>query len=232
MNIIITGAGKGIGFETALKLAADSNNTVIAISRNEAHLKKLSDKSKGAIKTLCYDFKQYKGIPTLLVPEIKKLVKQVDVLINNASVLHKKNLSELLTGEIEESFFVNVFAHMLLIKELLPVMGGKYPSHIVNVGSMGGVKGSVKFPGLSAYSATKAALINLTESIAAEVKDKNIFVNCLAFGSVQTEMFSMAFPATKAGLTMEQASKYLADFAMNGHKYFNGKVLEVSNSTP
>jgi len=232
MNIIITGAGKGIGFETALKLSADSNNTVIAISRSESHLKKLSDKSRGAIKTIRFDFKMYKAIPSMVVPEIKRLTKHVDVLINNAGVLIKKNLEALSANEIEEAYSVNVFAHMLLIKELLPVMGGKTRTHIVNIASMGGVQGSEKFPGLSAYSSTKAALINLTECLAVELKEKNISVNCLAFGSVQTEMFGDAFPHTEAGLTVAEASKYLADFCVNGNKYFNGKVLEVSTSTP
>ena len=232
MNIVITGAGRGVGFETALKLAADTNNTVIAISRSEKNLKKLSDKSRGAIKTVCFDFKIYKGIPSLLVPEIKRLCKQVDVLINNAGVLIKKNLTELSTSEIEEAYSVNVFAAMLLIRELVPVMGGKYPSHIVNISSMGGVQGSVKFPGLSTYTSAKAAIINLTECLAVELKEKNISVNCIAFGSVQTEMFNEAFPHVKAGLTTEQAAKYLADFCLTGHKYFNGKVLEVSTSTP
>lgn len=232
MNIVITGAGKGIGFETALKLAEDKNNTVIVVSRSEAHLKKLADKSRGTIKTIRFDFKMYKGVPTMLVPEIKKMTKHVNVLINNAGVLMKKNLEALSANEIEEAYSVNVFAPMLLIKELLPVMGGKIHSHIVNISSMGGVQGSVKFPGLSAYSSTKAAMINLTECLAVELKEKNISVNCLAFGSVQTVMFAEAFPHTKAGLTVIDAAKYLAEFCVNGNKYFNGKVLEVSTSTP
>ncbi len=120
---------------------------------------------------------------------------------------------------------------MLLIKELIPMMEGRQ-SHIVNIGSMGGVQGSVKFPGLSAYSSTKAALINLSEVLAVELKEKNISANSIAFGSVQTEMFGEAFPSVKAGLSVNDAAKYLADFCLNGQKYFNGKVLQVSTSTP
>jgi short-subunit dehydrogenase len=232
MNIVITGAGKGIGYETALLLAADSNNSVIGISRNEMHLKKLSEKSKGAIKTLCYDFKMYKGIPTLLVPEIRKLTRHVDVIINNAGLLTKKNIEQVSANEIEESYAVNVFSHILLIKDLLPLMGGKTRTHIVNISSIGGVQGSVKFPGLSIYSSTKAAIINLTECLAAELKEKNIIVNCLAFGSVQTEMFGNAFPLTKASISTVEAAKYISEFCTSGWKYFNGKVVEVSNSIP
>lgn len=232
MNIVITGASKGIGFETALLLSADKNNTVIAISRSEKGLKKLSDKSHGTILTIRYDLKMYKAVPSLLVPEIKKLTRHVEVLINNAGAFVKKNLEQLSANEIEEAYAVNVFAPMLLIKELLPVMGGKTRTHIVNIASMGGVQGSEKFAGLSAYSSTKAAMINLTECLAVELKEKNISVNCLAFGSVQTEMFADAFPHTKAGLTVAEASKYLSEFCVSGNKYFNGKVVEVSTATP
>jgi NAD(P)-dependent dehydrogenase (short-subunit alcohol dehydrogenase family) len=231
MIFVITGAGKGIGYATALQLAADKNNTVIAIARKADALAKLKAESNGVIQTITFDFKNYKDIATVLIPEIKKIAKQVDVLINNAGVLVKKNLAELSASDIEESFSVNVFSHMLLIKELIPIMEGRQ-SHIVNIGSMGGVQGSVKFPGLSAYSSSKAALINLSECLAVELQEKNISVNSIAFGSVQTEMFGQAFPQMKAGLSVSDAAKYLADFSMNGQKYFNGKVLQISTSTP
>jgi short-subunit dehydrogenase len=231
MIIVITGAGKGIGYAAAIQLAADKNNTVIAIARKPEALAKLKAESKGSIQTISFDLKNYKDIFSTLIPEIKKLAKQVDVLINNAGMLVKKNLTELSAADIEESFSVNVFSHMLLIKELIPLMEGRQ-SHIVNIASMGGIQGSVKFPGLSAYSSTKAALVNLSETLAVELKEKNISVNSVAFGSVQTEMFGEAFPSVKAGLSVQDAAKYLADFSLNGQKYFNGKVLQVTTTTP
>lgn len=104
--------------------------------------------------------------------------------------------------------------------------------HIVNISSMGGFQGSVKFPGLSAYSASKGALAILTECLAEELKDKNIKVNCLALGSSQTEMFEAAFPGMQAGTLAFEMGRYVADFALNGSKYFNGKIIPVSNTTP
>src|SRR5215212_8540794 len=215
MIIVITGAGKGIGYATALQLAADKNNTVIAIARKPAALAKLKAESNGAVQIIIFDLKNYMDVSSVLVPEIKKLAKQVDALINNAGVLVKKNLAELSGSDIEESYSVNVFSHMLLIKELIPMMEGRQ-SHIVNIGSMGGIQGSVKFSGLSAYSSTKAALINLSECLAVELQEKDISVNSIAFGSVQTEMFGEAFPSMKAGLSVSDAAKYLADFSLNG----------------
>lgn len=231
MIIVITGAGKGIGYATALQLAASQNNTVIAIARKPDALSKLKAESDGAIQTISFDLKNYRDIAAALVPEIKKITKQVDVLINNAGMLVKKNLTELSAADIEESFSVNIFSHMLLIKELVPMMQGRQ-SHIVNISGMGGVQGSVKFPGLSVYSATKAALINLAETLAVELQGKNISVNSVAFGSVQTEMFGEAFPGVKAGLSVADAAKYLADFSVNGQKFFNGKLLQVTTTTP
>ena len=97
---------------------------------------------------------------------------------------------------------------------------------------MGGINGTSKFAGLAAYSSSKGALSILTECLAEEFKNENIKVNALALGSVQTEMFSKAFPDFKAPLTSQQMGEYVAWFAMNGRKFFNGKILPVALSTP
>jgi NAD(P)-dependent dehydrogenase (short-subunit alcohol dehydrogenase family) len=106
------------------------------------------------------------------------------------------------------------------------------PSHIVNIGSMGGFQGSAKFAGLSAYSASKAALHNFTECLAEELKERKISVNCLALGSAQTEMLEKAFPGYESPVMAFEMGKYIADFALTGHKFFNGKVLPVAVTTP
>jgi NAD(P)-dependent dehydrogenase (short-subunit alcohol dehydrogenase family) len=105
-------------------------------------------------------------------------------------------------------------------------------SHILNIGSMGGFQGSVKFPGLAAYSASKAALHVLTECLAAELADQQIKVNCLALGSAQTEMLDKAFPGYQSPVSAAEMGKFIADFAISGHKIFNGKILPVSVTTP
>ena len=97
---------------------------------------------------------------------------------------------------------------------------------------MGGFQGSSKFPGLSIYSATKAAVACLSEVLAEEFKSSGISVNCLALGAVQTSMLQNAFPEYKAPLSSSEISKFIADFCIHGNKYFNGKILPVSLSTP
>jgi NAD(P)-dependent dehydrogenase (short-subunit alcohol dehydrogenase family) len=97
---------------------------------------------------------------------------------------------------------------------------------------MGGIQGSMKFAGLSAYSSSKGAVITLSELLAEEYKDREIAFNVLALGSVQTEMLEEAFPGYKAPLTAIEMANYIFDFTLTGNKYYNGKVLQVSSSTP
>jgi NAD(P)-dependent dehydrogenase (short-subunit alcohol dehydrogenase family) len=151
-------------------------------------------------------------------------------LINNAGTLVYKNIGELSADELDLMYRINLKAPFLLIQALLPLMSKG--SHIVNIGSMGGIQGSVKFPGLSGYSATKGALSILTEALAEELKDSGISINCLAPGSVQTEMLAQAFPGFKASLEPREMAQFIRDFALHSGKFFNGKVLPVSTSTP
>ena len=97
---------------------------------------------------------------------------------------------------------------------------------------MGGVQGSMKFPGLAAYSSSKAAVITLTELWAEEFKETGPSFNVLALGAVQTEMLEEAFPGYKAPNTALEMASYIKDFALTGHKFYNGKLLQVSSSTP
>jgi len=120
----------------------------------------------------------------------------------------------------------------MLIQKLLEKMGGSTPSHVVNISSMGGFQGSMKFPGLSIYSATKAALASLTECLAEEFKKENVFFNALALGAVETEMLEEAFPGYKAPINADEIAEFIADFAFNGYNYMNGKIIPVSLSTP
>lgn len=220
MNIIITGASRGIGYETARLLSKD--HKVIAISRNAE-----KNKLPGVIP-IAFDL-ETGNIRKDLVPIIEKHFQSVDVLINNAAAFIKKPFSEITTEDFEKIFRVNVFAVAELTRSVLPLMG---QGHVLNIASMGGIQGSLKFPGLSAYSSSKGALITLTECLAEEHKTKKISFNAIAFGSVQTEMLEAAFPGFKAPLSAKEAAEFTAHFAINGNKYFDGKILQMSLSTP
>nr|NQU94102.1 SDR family oxidoreductase [Bacteroidota bacterium] len=234
MNIVITGASKGIGFAVAKKMCTYAGNTIVAISRNEEQLEQLQDFCSenypgSKLETIVFDLGVGDYLNNLL-PQILRLISSVDVLINNAGLLINKPFEYLSDTDFDEIFNVNVKAVFKLTKTLLPHMNKN--CHIVNAGSMGGVQGSSKFPGLSLYSAAKGAVAILSEAMAEELKEKDIKVNCLAYGAVQTEMLSMAFPGYQVPLQPEEMAEFVAEFALNGHKYFNGKVLPVSVSTP
>jgi NAD(P)-dependent dehydrogenase (short-subunit alcohol dehydrogenase family) len=233
MNIVITGASSGIGYATALKFAENKDNRIIAIARNKQLLTKLVDaklasNSPGEIIPLVFDLES-KDMSTV-IKEAQKLGK-INILINNAAVLVNKKFSELGDQDWERIYSVNVFGQARIIRTLLPFFDKNDYSHIINISSMGGFQGSDKFPGLAAYSSSKAAMINMTECLATELIDDNISVNCLALGTVATEMQKKAFPDYKAKIQPEDIAEYLVYFSENGAKYYNGSVLPVSLTT-
>ncbi len=233
-NIIITGASQGIGFETIKKFSKEINCQIIAISRNENNLIRLKNEClkenpNATIFPMAFDLVKEDYNKTL-IPFIKNHFDSVDILINNAGKLVNKPFKQLSEDDFNQVFDVNMKSIFKLTQACLPFM--KKGSHIVNISSMGGIQGSVKFPGLSLYSASKGAVSIFTEVLAEELKEQHISVNALALGSVQTEMLSQAFPGFKAALTPQEMATYLFDFALNGHTYYNGKVLPVSSTTP
>ncbi|MBI1289548.1 MAG: SDR family NAD(P)-dependent oxidoreductase [Flavobacteriales bacterium] len=232
MNVIVTGASSGVGYALVKKLIEhDDVEKVIGIARRKEKLEELAgfaaSKGKGW---------KYVGIAEdvyeISSEAIADHLDRVDVLVNNAGLLVNRSFVELTEEDFEQVYKVNVFAPARLTRLLKPMMGGVKPSHIVNIGSMGGFQGSSKFPGLAAYSSSKSAIAGLSECLAEEFKNDNIKVNCLAFGAVQTEMLAQAFPGFKAPLTSDEMADFVLDFALYGHKYFNGKVLPVSSTTP
>ena len=232
MNILITGASSGIGFETALKLS--KNHTVIAIARSEDRLGQLKSQAESEYpyaKLIPFAFDIASGNYDDLDMLIYDL-KRIDVIINNAGLMINKDFEALDDTDCNSLLQVNLLGPVKIIRKILPFMGKEAKAHIVNISSMGGFQGSMKFPGLSAYAASKAALANLTEVLAAEFEEKNIAVNCLAIGAVETDMLFKTFPEYKAPLKAIEMAEYIADFSLNGHKYYNGKILPVALSTP
>lgn len=224
-NIIITGTSRGIGFEL-VKLLARQGHSVLALSRNT---KPISDLNLSNVTCLSFDLADIRSYKT--VSEFLKTNWQnVDVLINNAGALLNKPFEEISYEDFKAVYDVNVFGVAEIIKTILPFT--TKASHVLTISSMGGIQGSAKFPGLAAYSSSKGAVITLTELLAEEYKDTGPSFNALALGAVQTEMLAEAFPGYQAPVTAFEMATYIADFALNGHKFYNGKILQVSSSTP
>jgi NAD(P)-dependent dehydrogenase (short-subunit alcohol dehydrogenase family) len=223
-NVIITGASRGIGFELA-KLFANEGHAVLALSRNDSPISNLNLSN---ISSFPFDISK-EGDMVKLASFLKEW-KSVDILINNAGKLINKPFLETSTEDFEEVFRVNVFGLAEVTKIVLPKMPKN--GHVVTISSMGGVQGSLKFPGLSAYSSSKGAVITLTELWAEEFKETGPSFNALALGAVQTEMLAEAFPGYEAPTTALEMAEYIKNFALKGHKMYNGKLLQVSSSTP
>ncbi|MBT8302764.1 MAG: SDR family oxidoreductase [Maribacter sp.] len=224
-NIIITGTSRGIGFEMA-KLLADEGHKVLALSRNDKAIAQLNHKN---ISGFPFDITKSEDLKKV-DDYLSQNWKIVDILINNAGMLLNQPFLETSSEAFEMVYKVNVFGVANLTKLVLPRM--PKDGHVVTISSMGGVQGSVKFPGLAAYSSSKGAVITLTELWAEEFKETGPSFNVLALGAVQTEMLKEAFPGYEAPTTALEMALYIKDFALSGHKMYNGKLLQVSNSTP
>ncbi len=224
-NIIITGTSRGIGFKM-VQLFSKSGYNVLALSRNEKPIQELNLYNVTAFSFDLNKPEAYKQVEDF----VNQNWKQVDVLINNAGVLLNKPFSEISMSDFEQVYKTNVFGVAELTRKMIPFM--KEESHVVTISSMGGVQGSMKFPGLAAYSSSKAAVITLTELLAEEYKESGPSFNVLALGAVQTEMLEEAFPGYIAPNTALEMAEYIFEFSLSGNKYYNGKMLQVSNSTP
>ncbi len=223
--ILVTGTSRGIGFELS-KLLADAGHKVLALSRNEKPIKNLGHKN---IETFPFDIAE-PGDREKLATYLTENAIEVAALINNAGTLVNKPFMETTDAEFKAVYEVNVFGVAALTRLVLPFM--QKSGHVLTISSMGGVQGSAKFPGLSAYSSSKGAVITLTELLAEEFKETGPSFNVLALGAVQTEMLEEAFPGYTAPVTAGEMAAYIMDFALNGQKLYNGKVLQVSSSTP
>jgi len=223
-NIIITGTSRGIGYEMALQFA-NAGHQVLAISRKTSQVL-MEHENITCLPIDISDGNQLQQVQNF----VSKTWKKVDVLIHNAGSLLHKNFTEISSQEFQNIYKVNVFAVAELTKICIPFM--EKGSHVVTISSMGGIQGSMKFVGLSAYSSSKGAVITLSELLAEEYKENGIAFNVLALGAVNTEMLQEAFPGYEAPLSAKEMADYIFNFALTGNKYYNGKVLQVSSSTP
>jgi short-subunit dehydrogenase len=231
MNIIVNGGTSGIGKEIVLVLAREKSNMILVTGRNDKILKQLSSEGKYKnVTSVMIDLLKFEDQEKSFFTAVSSRMKSVDILINTAGYLVVGEFMKFSNRNAREMMETNFFGPALVIKTLCPLM--RKGAHIVNISSMGGYQGSAKYKGLSYYSASKAAISCLSECLAAELSDKGISVNCLALGAVQTEMFEEAFPGLRAPVTAGEIAEFIADFALNGNKFFNGKVLPVAVGNP
>lgn len=153
----------------------------------------------------------------------------LQVIIHNAGALVYRPFAQTTESDLTHIYKVNVFAPYLLTQALLPHMKS---THVINISSVGGVEGSLKFAGLSAYSSSKAALNCLTEMWSEEFKETDIVFNCLALGSVETDMFKEAFPGVPAASSPQNMARFIVSFAFDAPQVMRGKIISLSLGNP
>ena len=221
-TIVVTGSSSGIGNEIC-RQAAKLNHKVISISRNIEPLNGIN-----GIDSYSVDITDENSIKNF-IDDLRMRDLKVDILINNAGHLSNKLFGKTSYESFKQTFDVNVFGLAEITRSLIPLINKS--GHVINISSIGGVNGSKKFPGLSVYSSSKAAVIALTEVLAEEYPQGPSF-NVLALGAVQTKMLKEAFPDYDVQTKPKEMAKYILDFAVNGNNLFNGKLISVSNSNP
>ncbi|MTI88527.1 MAG: SDR family oxidoreductase [Balneolaceae bacterium] len=227
-NIIVTGASRGIGYQTALELA-QQKHTVIAIARSTERLEKLAaERTEGTIIPLPADLTSQEDIKN--IEQQLATMDGIHGLINNAGAVQRKAFMDTDMEDWQKLVDINLYAIVSLTQAIKPHMPAG--SHIVNISSMSGFQGSSKFPGLSVYGASKAAVIGLSEVLSTEFAEDDIAVNCLCLGAVQTEMLEEAFPGFEAPVSAQQIGQYVANFVLSSHHFYNGKVLPVALNNP
>lgn len=227
MTVCVTGASRGLGKAMVESFLASSEAEVLAVTRHPEALAAVLEDWGNRVHVVAADICTAEGRAS--VAEELKEMAPLQVLIHNAGALVYQPFPETSEAALEQIYRVNVFAPYLLTQSLLPYMEH---THIINISSVGGVEGSLKFAGLSAYSSSKAALNCLTEMWSEEFKETSLVFNCLALGSVETDMFQEAFPGVPAASTPQEMAKFITAFAFDAPAVMKGKIISLSLGNP
>lgn len=224
-TVCITGASQGVGFGLVEAFLNNGDFKVVAVTRSGEKLK--SKVSHSQLHIIECDVTTEQGREDLF--NGLSALPPLSVLIHNAGALLYKPFPEITEKELNAIYNVNVFAPFLLTQKLLPIMNA---THTIHISSVGGVEGSLKFAGLSAYSSSKAALNCLTEMLSEEFKNTDNVFNCLALGSVDTEMFAQAFPGASASSSVSEMAAYIYNYALTAPSVMKGKIISLSLGNP
>ncbi len=225
---IVTGASSGIGKATAEMLAGRGARVVI-FARSAEKLERLAQKFGDRMAAVAGDVTDVADVERLFSTAESRF-GSCDLLVNNAGVIDPAPLVDTTLEQWRRMFSVNVDSVFLTCRRALPAMLAKRSGTIVNVSSISGVAGPEKFPGWVSYCASKGAVISLTESLAVEVKDRGVRVNCVSPGSVDTRMWADASGGAPASMTAEEVAETILFLASPRSRPMNGQNLDVYSS--
>jgi 3-oxoacyl-[acyl-carrier protein] reductase len=233
-TVIVTGGSRGIGKATVLKLASMGAKIAFTYNSNEESSKKVVKES--GIKDIAY-FKCDVSKPEECKNLIKEVIKKfgsIDILVNNAGIYIPMPFLKVKEKDFYDQFNTNVLGLIVLSQEVIKSFG-KNGGNIINLSS---IVATSPFPNISIYSATKAVVDNLTITMAREFAGKNIRVNAIAPGGVDTDMgrttdpkvrdqVNAATPLAPRPGTPEEIANVIAFLASNESYWINGKVITV-----
>lgn len=233
---IVTGGSRGIGRAICLELAARGMNIVFSYAGNEqAAAQTLADiEGMGARgRAVRADASSPEAAATL-VSCTREEFGGVDVLVNNAGITRDKIAMRMGDEDFDEVIATNLRGAFLLSREVLRPMMRARRGRIINLSSVVALRGNA---GQVNYAASKAGLIGMTKSLAREVAGRDITVNAVAPGYIETDMtaampeaareaMTSGIPAGRAG-TPEDVAKAVAFLASDDAAYITGEVLRV-----
>ena len=220
--VIVTGASSGIGRATA-ELFAREGALVAIFARSE---EKLAAMAGDRVLAVAGDVANEADIERLFA-EVESRFGDCDVLVNNAGTTDVARLIDTTPDRWDRMFAVNVRGAYLATRRALPAMLARRSGAIVNVASISGVLGPQKFPGFVSYCASKAAVIEMTEALAVEVRDAGVRVNCVSPGSVDTPMWADVSGGAPASMTPQEIAQAIRFLASSESRPMNGQNLNV-----
>lgn len=238
--VLVTGGSRGIGRAACLLFAYYDAKVVINYNQNKEAAQQVLDEimlSGGEGMIYGCDVSDYQAV-RMMMETIYKSYGSIDVLVNNAGVWLPAPIDKFPYETYRRTMEINLDGVVYCTEAVLPYMLKQGSGRIINISSTAGQRGEA---GYSPYAATKGAIISFTKSLAAELADRNILVNCVAPGWVDTEMSAEALekeketimrtiPLKRAGRP-EEIAWPIVFLATRGASYITGEVLNVNGGS-
>lgn len=233
---LITGATRGIGKQIAITLAKQGYNIALNYRKENEELentKKEIEKIGVQILAVKGDVANFEDCENFVKQVIERF-GQIDVLVNNAGITKDMLLMRMKKEDFEQVIDTNLVGTFNVTKNVVPYMMKARSGRIINISSVVGISGNA---GQTNYSASKAGIIGFTKSLAKEIASRNILVNAVAPGFIETNMTDVLkddfkqeiaknIPLKRMGTTQDVANvvKFLAS---DDSSYITGQVINV-----
>ena len=232
----ITGATRGIGRQIAITLAKEGFDIAINYRKENEDLietKKMVEDQKVKCFTVQGDVSSFEDSERM-VKDIIEEFNHIDILVNNAGITKDMLLMRMKKEDFESVIGVNLVGTFNITKNVIPYMMKNRSGRIINVSSVVGISGNA---GQTNYSASKAGIIGITKSLAKEVGSRNILVNAVAPGFIETQMtdvlkeevkeeISKTIPLKRMG-TVEDVANVVKFLASKDSSYITGQVINI-----